>query len=53
MARKLNIEERNKLVKDVAFTYICRHGLKQARDIVYDIYKELRRQNNEMKGKRK
>ena len=53
MARKLTKGEHDKLVKDVASTYICRHGLKQARDIVYDIYKELRRQNNERKGKRK
>ncbi len=53
MARKLTSVERDDLISSVSFTYTCRYGTQQAMKIIYEIYKELRSQNNKLKEKRK
>lgn len=53
MPKRLNKVEFDGEVKSLWTRYLCTFGLKQAKKIVFTAYKELRRQENEQKGKGK
>lgn len=51
--RRLTKREMDDEVYKLWFGRLCTFGLRQAKKIVFTAYKELRRQENERKGKKK
>ena len=49
MPKRLNKREFDDEVYKLWFSRLCTFGLRQAKKIVYEAYKELRRQENERK----
>lgn len=49
MPKRISKRQHNDVVYGLWFKYLCTYGLRQAKKIVFEAYKELRKQDNEQK----
>jgi len=53
MSKRLTKREFDDIVYGCWFKYLCSFGMKQAKKILFEAYKELRKQENERKKVKK
>ena len=51
MPKRITKREHDDAVYGLWYKYLCHYGLREAKKIVYDVYKKLRDQENEQKRK--